>query len=102
MASMEGVAEAVAVDLLHHLHHPAGGLFSRGRIVLPFRVGASCPRMAVPAAHIQGSRKETHRPHEFVDGQTFQHLDVFEDVIRHLRFRGSLSLTLRENNPSEW
>src|ERR1700733_15933561 len=51
--------------------------------------------MAVATAHVQGSRKKAHGPHELVDGKTFQDLNILEDVVGHLRLR------LREGSASE-
>ncbi len=76
--------EALFVDLVHYLDHPAGDKLSR-RIFIPLGIGATGADVAIAAAHVQSGRKEAHGPHELVDGKTFQNLNVLEDVVGHLR-----------------
>src|SRR5258706_402862 len=57
-------------------------------------------RMAVDAIQIRGGGKESHRVHEFLDGNPFQHLDVLEHVLGHQWFLlrpGAGNLTVRRS-----
>jgi len=53
--------------------------------------------MAIAAAHRQRGRKQSHRSHELVDGNPFQHLDVLKGRLGHLRRRRGLTLRKSDN-----
>ncbi len=94
-AAMAGVAgdlglaaEVGLIDGPHHENHFAGGLLE-GRIVgisRPVVVGRF--DVAIGAVQAEGGGKEAHRAHEFVHGNSFEHLDILEDLLRHGRFFG--------------
>src|ERR1700758_4000492 len=77
-------AEVVAVDSIHHGYHLARRLLSWS-IGFPLRIRCSGTHVAVAATNAERGRKESHRSHEFIDGDSLQHLDVFERLFGHLR-----------------
>src|SRR5437667_17085 len=64
--------------------HPASHLLSWTgieRIVFPFTVVRS---VAILTGHPQSSGEDAHRAHEFIYGNSFEHLHILEDVLCHL------------------
>ena len=78
--------EVVAIDGGHHLDHPSSYQLSRivgGPIdFLGARAG-----MALGAVKTQSGAHDAHRSHEVVYGNSFEHLNIFEDLIRGRMFR---------------
>jgi len=66
--------EVRRIDGVHHLNHLARGHLARS-------VRGIVRRMTLEAAHAQGGREQAHRSHEFIHGNTFEHLDVLEGLI---------------------
>ena len=84
-----GLASEVGlIDDPYHQHHLACGLLKRGvvRILCPVTVGGF--DVTIGAIQTQGGCKESHRPHELVDRNPPQHLDVLEYILCHLWFVG--------------
>src|SRR4029077_5955866 len=68
-------------------------LFQRSVVRIPIPVASTFVNVAVRAVHAQGCGEETHCPHEFVHGNSPQHLDVLEGFFRHLRFLTRVGLS---------
>ena len=82
--------EKILIDCVDDLNHPAGGALDRDvvRILLP--IAEDGIAMTVGAVVAQCRGEESHRFHELINGNSFQHLDVFKDILRHQRlFLGS-------------
>ena len=77
--------EVRAVEGVHHLNHPARPSDRRGCDGKRIPIDADFLGMAVAAVITQGGGKHSHRVHEFVHGNSFENLDVFEDGVRQLR-----------------
>ncbi len=77
--------EVRPIDQVLHQNHPARCLFKRSVVGIPIPIAGTFRDMAVRAVHAQRSGEETHRAHEFVHGNSPEHLNVFEGFFRHLR-----------------
>ena len=91
-AAMTGVAghhlppgEAGGVDRGHHPHHPARGPLQVVVVGVLRPVAAALVDVAIGAVEPGRRRKEPHRPHELVDGNALEDLDVLEDLLGHRR-----------------
>src|ERR1700730_13299149 len=78
-------AEVGPIDSVHHHEHPASSLFKRGVVCIPIPIACTFHDVAIRAVHAQGSREETHRPHEFVHGNPPEDLNVLEGFFRRFR-----------------
>ena len=88
--------EVGAIDFRHHQDHSARRPLSRIRVGGVDFPAAVARRMAILAGHSQGCRKDPHRPHELVHGNSLEHLNILEDVFRHLRFLTRPGLAARQ------
>ena len=80
-------SEILRVNLFHHQQHLSRSLLD-GRVVGIFRgIAAAILSVAIQAVQAQRSSDESHRGHKFVHGNSSEHLDVFEDLLRHRRLR---------------
>src|SRR5262249_41910057 len=84
--------EVVLVDGLNHVDHHAGSDFSGG-VSGPIDLFGSGILVAIRTVELQSSGHDSHGLHEIVDGNSFESLNVFEDLFRHERplLRRSLS-----------
>jgi hypothetical protein len=91
----------VPIDGGHHQNHPARGpLFHAGieGIVFPCAVVGG---MAILAGQAQGGGEDAHRAHELIHRNSLEHLHVFKNIFRHLRFLGSPRLAARESGEQQ-
>jgi hypothetical protein len=69
------------VDRVYDYNHSAGSLLYRGIVRVLFPIAKNFAAVAIRAVVAQGRGKESHRFHELVDRNTFEHLDVLEDIL---------------------
>src|SRR5262245_56563613 len=91
-AAMTGVAghdltaaEVALIDPGNHLHHPARGPLEVVVVGVLRPAPAAFIDMAVSAVHAERRGEEPHRPHELVDRNALEHLNVLEDLLSHRR-----------------
>ena len=94
LAAMTGPArhdlatvEVRAIDVVDHRDHRARRLLPRG-IVFPLRIRRAGAGVAVAAAQAQRGREDAHGPHELVDRNALEHLNVLEDLVGRQLPRG--------------
>ena len=83
--------EAALINGVHHQNHGARSLFPRyvlGKFIPVFH---ALLNVAIDTIQPQRCGKEAHCVHEFADGNSLEHLDIFENLLRHQRvFRSGL------------
>src|SRR5262249_55597738 len=79
-----------------HLDHSARRTLHRGINGEAFPCGIAVRGVAIQTVQAQRSRNHSHRVHELVDRETLEHLHVFEEVVRHLRFWFRSTLAARD------
>src|SRR5688500_8826672 len=77
-------AEVRLVDRVDHDHHAAGHLFPRVLVCILGPIAAALVEMTVGAVETGSRGEDAHRPHELIDGNAFQDLNVLEDLFGHL------------------
>ena len=85
----------------HHQNHPAGHLLLWSFIGISGVVPGAGLAMAVGAVPGQRGGNESHRVHEFVDGDSPEHLDILEDVFCHRRLWFRDGLSIRRSNTQQ-
>src|SRR5450755_3845870 len=85
--------EVVAIDGSHHLDHPSS--YQLARIVgSPVDFLGARAGMALGAVKTQCGAHDAHRSHEVVYGNSYEHLNILEDLIRGRMFRTRLGCRL--------
>ena len=87
-------SKQIFIDRVDHLNHPAGGALQRDVHGILFPIAEDLIAVAVRAVVTQSRGEEPHRLHKLIDGNSLQHLNVFEDVLGHQRFFLSSSLAM--------
>src|SRR5579862_869102 len=91
-------AEIALIDALYHQDHLACSLLEWGVGGILAQVVEGFCGMTLRAVQAERGGKEAHGPHEFVYRNPFEHLDVFEHLVRDQRLFWSRGLAARQHN----